>query len=76
MLYIVCLGHPEVKWHVGEQFHIDNEEVEVDYIHAYGDEVEYIRNHFTNIPMSDKPVQRWYGDIAKTIAYGLIQMSV
>lgn len=47
----------------------DGEGVEV--VQADGDELDYIRKRFNNIPDCNKPVVAWYGDIAKFIACNL-----
>ena len=33
-------------------------------VQADGDELEIIRDNFTNLPMTDKRVVRWHGDFA------------
>ena len=36
----------------------------VDCVQADGDELEYIRKKFTNIPMTSDRVVRWHGEMA------------
>lgn len=36
-------------------------------VQADGDELEYIRNKFTNIPMTNGRVVRWHGEMARFI---------
>ena len=58
-------------WHVGEKYVFG---IFADYvieIQADGDELEYIKNNFTNIPYSNKRVVNWKGDIAKFIVRNL-----
>lgn len=51
--------------------HISGTVAGVTEVQADGDELEYIKLHFTNIPMADKRVVCWYGDHAKFIVGNL-----
>ncbi len=60
----------EYTWHVEEVFPIPAGSVTM--LQADGDEAELIYDLFgASIPFSTRPVQRWYGDTAKAIAYAL-----
>jgi len=40
---------------------------DIEYIQANGDELELILSSFKNLPYSNQPVVKWYGDMAKFI---------
>lgn len=70
--YVDC----QFKWHIGEDFPPDFKPLEVLYVQADGDELLFIHRLFLNdggptIPFPNKRVVRWYGDIAKTIAWNV-----
>lgn len=88
MLYITFQSptnpdnNAEVEWHIGEKLHAnltDNRKMPVIEIQADGYELASIHRNFTHIPMAFRndelvPVQRWYGDMAKFIAFHLPKM--
>lgn len=52
-------------WYLNEV--LDVEPDTVTSIQVDGNELNVILRHFTNIPMVDSPIVRWYGDDAKFI---------
>lgn len=40
-------------------------------LQASGLELDFIRRHFTNIPITDSTIVRWHGEYAKFIANNL-----
>jgi len=68
-LYIILNSGKEVQWHVGETLRVMNTENLVTEIQADGDELEYLKQNFENLPYSRLArAQNWYGDMAKFIA--------
>ena len=58
-----------MTWHVGEQSPTHQIETSaVTLVQADGDELLYLKQHFKNIPFSDRSVNQWFGDMAKFIA--------
>lgn len=59
-------------WHIGEKNPIPYNGVNsVIDIQADGDELRHIQSSFTNIPIANVRVMRWFGDIARTIIANL-----
>lgn len=61
-------------WHIGELIdgNVFLTESTIVLVQADGDELEYIKRNFTNIPFHvTKRVQRWVGDDAGFIAHNL-----
>ena len=56
-----------IGWHVGETKPREQAERICKSIQASGDELDYIRRGFDNIPMSHKRVVIWKGEIAQFI---------
>lgn len=66
MLYIDTIaGNLPENVHVGQA--IGTRASRINYVQASGDELEYIRHRYRNIPMVTSKVVRWYGDDAKFI---------
>jgi hypothetical protein len=63
----------EFGWHTGKRLPIYHGDIQdVTEIQADGDELRVVLELFgTSIPRTNKKVQRWFGDIAKTIAAAL-----
>jgi len=60
------------QWHVGEKVDLEPESFQFASVQADCDELLYIIAKFKNIPFhTDKPVQKWYGDLAKFILANL-----
>jgi len=85
MLTITTIEGQEIEWHIGEKVPDmwgfagrEHDALQrISSITADGDELGHIREifhsrgtHFT-VPMPNKPVSRWYGDIARTIYLNL-----
>jgi hypothetical protein len=69
MLYFVTSDKKEIAWHTREKCPLTfADRGNIIEVQADGDELEYIKNKFTNIPMSTNRVINWYGDIARFIA--------
>ncbi len=74
MLYIGFEGSDEgsLEWHIGEPIAIDLDFENVQFVQADGEELEYIRRNFSNLPMAtNKHAPRWFGDLAKLIVANL-----
>jgi hypothetical protein len=56
----------EIQLHIGDEFNFNP--LRVDEVQADGDELEYIRNEFSNLRMSRGRVVTWFGDDARFIA--------
>ena len=72
-LYVTMKGQAPGRyhtWHIGSLPHpdISGNEESVEDVQADGDELDRIKKHFTNLPMTTARVVRWYGDDAKFIA--------
>lgn len=57
-------GDTKIIWHTGETH---EQLYNVVFLQADGDELDHIRKHIQNIPMSDKRVVRWYAPFAQFI---------
>jgi hypothetical protein len=68
-LYIDASPNQHAVWHVGEP--TSNSRLwnasEIT-LQADGDELEYIRHNFSNVPIANKRVVRWHGEFARFIA--------
>ena len=72
MMYIVS-EDDEDTWHVGEDNPIDSEMViYVTEVQADCDELEYLYQHFPNLPQAKRQVVHFYGDVARFIVGNLI----
>lgn len=72
MLVIVMNDNMEHQWHVGQRVPLTDLVIEhVQFVQADCDELAWITQEFTNLPLSKGRVQRWYGDTAKMIAWRL-----
>lgn len=69
MLAFTLTGRDGVRsWHIGEKIIMQYETIsQVDEVQADCDELEYIKSNFTNLPMSNSRVVRWFGDHARFI---------
>ena len=74
MLAVVYNHYEEIVWHVNEgKIHYINN---IEYIQADGHELDHIRKMFDpQIPMPRGPVVKFYGDLAKTIAANIANIS-
>lgn len=54
----------EKHWHIGQQAPEIPDGFKVVEVHADGDELDYLLDNLTNIPLSKSPVVKWYGDMA------------
>ena len=79
MLYITTIHGKEFEWHVGETVpeiavasiaELQADLHELEHIQKLFDIEEAKGTHFT-IPMPNKRVCRWYGDLARTIYLNL-----
>ena len=68
MLSILSDDRREYVWHVGEAMPPMGPMGQIDSVAADGHELEFIRQHFSNIPMTDSRIIVWYGDVAMFIA--------
>lgn len=59
------------KWHLGEPTEDLTKNGMVTAIQADGDELEYIRGHFSNVPMANASVVTWTGEMAMFIVANL-----
>ncbi len=68
MMYICDSTDKTIKtWHVREGM-VMVDITDVGMIQAYGDELEFIRTNFDNVPISKTSrTQNWRGDLAKFI---------
>lgn len=67
-LYITFEDNSGTNWHIGEKNPVDYKKVnEIREIQADGHELEHIHGNFSNIPVANKRVVRYFGDIAKFI---------
>lgn len=78
-MLLIVTTMKEYRWYVGQDARITPTddgitlmEDGICLVQADGDELEYIRNNFINIPFSKtKRVQRWFGQEANFIALNL-----
>jgi hypothetical protein len=72
MLSVIHKSGRVLQWHTGENFAgIRTLSNEISNVQADGDELEHIKRNFSNIPMTNKPVIKWFGDDAKFIVANL-----
>lgn len=62
-----------LTWHIGERLCLTTTDLHlVESIQADGDELEYIKSYFCNLPfVTNKRVVIWFGDDARFIAGNL-----
>jgi hypothetical protein len=60
----------EIEWHIGEPVQDINTSL-IREVSADMDELNEIRDHMSNIPMSNKRTITWFGDMAKFIAVNI-----
>lgn len=74
MLTIIINDRHEINWYVGQKFpelwqpenpHAPRRYVEA--VFADGHELEYIRQHFANIPIANGRIVKWNGEMAQFI---------
>lgn len=71
MMYIVTNSGMDEQWHIGER-RPDITPSHVTEVQADGDELTYIGERFTNLPVDRLgSVVRWFGDHAKFIVSNL-----
>lgn len=61
----------ELEWHLGDKKVHDIKVSLIREVQADGDELNEIRDHMSNIPMSNKRTITWFGDMAKFIAVNI-----
>lgn len=67
MMFIVSKGYPDKSWHVGDRAPNLSPDVVME-IQADGDELEYIKRNFTNVPFhNSRRVMYWFGEMAQFI---------
>lgn len=69
----ICLKGKEITWHYSEPLSfsdLGNEEVLA--VQADGDELDWIRSYFSNIPMHDGRLVTWTGEAAMFIVHTII----
>ncbi len=73
MLVLVFRDNYEHIWHIREKLRLNDRQVlDVQVVQADGDELQYIIDYMPNVPYANtRPVNRWYGDMAKFIAGNL-----
>jgi hypothetical protein len=71
MLYIVYKSGEEQSWHMPFDLTLKMSARAVEEVQADGDELEYIRNNFTNLPTATGRVARWFGETARFIIANL-----
>lgn len=67
MLYLIEKStQTTIRWHVGETTDF-KKFAQFDLVKADGDELDYIKANFSNIPFSNKRVNIWEGEYARFI---------
>ena len=61
----------EKQWHIGQTVPLIQEGYEVSEVQADGDELDYLLDNLSGLPMSKSPVVSWFGDMAKFIIHNI-----
>jgi hypothetical protein len=66
--------HFKQVWHVKNRLQLECGMVDITYIAASGQELEFIINNFNNLPYKTG-FCRWYGDLARFIVGNILNMA-